>query len=101
MSILTQAEELINGDRRADYGHPLDDFTRTAHMWQAILGVRVSPEQVGLCMVALKMSRFLNKPKNDNLVDGAGYFGTIEMIQNEREKRNAPGNRTASEQTGR
>ena len=101
-NILERAEELIYGDRGEDYGHPLDDFARTAHMWQAILGVQVSPEQVGLCMVVLKISRYLNKPKEDNLVDGAGYFGTIEMIKDERERRttaNVPGQATASEQT--
>ena len=87
MNILEQANDLIYGDRGEDYGHPLDDFRRTAHMWEAILGVQVFPEQVALCMVCVKISRECNKHQLDNLSDGAGYFGTIEMIKDEREKR--------------
>jgi len=86
-SILQEAAGLIHGDRRGDYGHPLDDFERTAKMWAAILDAPVTPEQIGLCMMVLKISRECNKPKRDNLVDACGYAGTIEMIQAEREKR--------------
>lgn len=80
-SILAEAERLVHGDRGVDYGHPIEDFTRTGQMWGAILGVPVGPAQVGLCMVALKISRECNKSKRDNLVDGAGYFETVAMIR--------------------
>lgn len=86
-NILEEANELVNGARQASYGHPLDDFTRTAKIWSAILGCEVSPEQVGLCMVAVKISRQCNRPKRDNLVDMAGYAATIEMVLNEKFKR--------------
>ena len=81
MSILTTAEQLINGPRQKDYGHPFEDFTRTGKMWGAILGTNpIPPETVALMMVALKISRECNQHKEDNLIDGAGYFGTIELI---------------------
>jgi len=87
-SVLQEAERLIHGDRQADYGHPIDDFRRTGRMWGAILGTEpIEPETVALMMVALKISRECNHPKRDNIVDGCGYFGTVEMIQNERERR--------------
>ena len=101
MSILELANDLIQGDRGESYGHPLDDFARTARRWEAILRVQITPEQVALCMVCVKISRECNKHQLDNLSDGAGYFGTIEMIKDEREKRikaNVPENRPASEQ---
>lgn len=86
MSILTEAEELVNGPREHAYGHPFDDFTRTGKMWAAILGLKeVTPEQVSLCMVALKISRECNRHTHDNLVDGAGYFATLERVINKRE----------------
>ena len=85
--LLLEAHELINGDRNEDYGHPLDDFTKTATMWSAILDTEVSPEQVGLCMIAVKISRQLNIHRDDNLVDMAGYAGTVGMIVTERERR--------------
>lgn len=88
-TVLEEAQRLTGGDRRADYGHPIDDFTRTGVMWGAILdiGRAVEPEEVGLCMAALKISRQVNKPKRDNLVDGAGYLRTVEMVIDERERR--------------
>lgn len=86
-NILEEANELVNGARQAAYGHPLDDFTRTAKMWSAILGHEVTAEQVGLCMCALKISRQVNRQKRDNLVDLAGYACTVEMVLTEQFKR--------------
>lgn len=86
-SVLTEAEGLVHGDRNASYGHPLDDFRRTAKMWSAILGVEVQPEKVGLCMIAVKLSRECHRPKRDNLVDIAGYAETVEWAKDERHKR--------------
>jgi hypothetical protein len=86
-NILEEANELVNGARQAAYGHPLDDFTRTAKMWSAILGHEVTAGQVGLCMCALKISRQVNRQKRDNLVDLAGYACTVSMVLDEQFKR--------------
>lgn len=83
-SILVEAEGLVHGGRNADYGHPLDDFTRTANMWHALFGWNVTPEQVGLAMVCVKLSREMHKPKRDNLVDAAGYAETVAWIKSEK-----------------
>lgn len=91
MNILEEANGLVNGARQGDYGHPLDDFTKTAKMWSAILGCEVTAEQVGLCMIAVKISRQLNKPKRDNMVDAAGYAATVQMCIEERERRQQKG----------
>lgn len=83
-SVLAEADGLIFGPRQADYGHPRTDFTRTGRMWAAILGIpEVTAAQVGLCMAALKISREVNHHKRDNLVDAAGYIGTVAMIEGE------------------
>lgn len=88
LTVLEEANNLIYGARNSDYGHPLDDFARTGRMWAAILGVgSVTAEQVGLCMVAVKVSRECNKHKRDNLTDIAGYAGTVDMVVSERERR--------------
>ena len=81
MNILEEANSLVNGDRQTDYGHPADDFARTAQMWSAILGIEVTAKQVGLCMCALKISREVHRPKRDNLTDLAGYALTAQMVQ--------------------
>lgn len=86
-TILQEAQRLTTGDRQESYGHPLDDFTKTAGLWSVILGVPVTAEKVALCMVAVKISRELNAPKRDNLVDGAGYFNCLQMVREERVRR--------------
>ena len=85
-SILEEAQRLVHGDRGEDYGHPINDFTRTGKIWSAILGINVSAEQVALCMVGVKISREVNKPKRDNRVDAAGYLETLDMVIEERDR---------------
>lgn len=73
-SILLEAHALVHGARQQSYGHPSADFSRTALMWQAILGHPVEPHQVAMCLVAVKLSRLVNDPeKRDSWVDIAGY----------------------------
>lgn len=86
-TILQEAQRLVHGDRQADYGHPIDDFSRTAKLWSAILGFPVTAEQVGLCMCAVKISRLCNGLKRDSLVDLAGYAATVQMVIDERHRR--------------
>lgn len=87
-TILEEAQRLVHGERQAAYGHPLDDFTRTGRLWAAILGIReVTPQQVGLCMIAVKLSRQCNAPKRDNMTDAAGYAATVQMVVDERIRR--------------
>jgi hypothetical protein len=81
-TILQEAQRLVHGDRQASYGHPYDDYARTARMWEAILGMpplAISPRIACLMMAAVKISREVNKSKRDNRVDGAGYFACAEL----------------------
>ena len=98
-SILEEANGLIFGPRQDMYGHPVDDFTRTGRLWGAVLenSIRewlaeieekgdssiayvVPPQLVGLCMVEVKVSREVNRPKRDNRVDMAGYAGCVDRV---------------------
>jgi len=86
-NILEEANGLVYGDRAADYGSVLDNFTTTAALWSPILKITVTAEQVALCMVQVKVARQIYKPKRDNLVDGAGYFACLEIMQEEQKKK--------------
>ena len=86
-SILLEADSLINGARQEAYSHPLDDYSRTAAMWTAIIGAPVTPEQAILCMVAVKLSRECHRSARDNRVDAAGYLGCLDLLLQERERR--------------
>lgn len=89
--LATFAADLVAGDRNDEYGHPLDDFSRAALIWQAILGCEVSAEQVALCMIGVKISREVHRPKADTVVDGVGYFLTLAMVREERARREREG----------
>lgn len=82
-SVCAEADRIVSGDRQASYGHPIYDFTRTARIWEVILDLdagRIRPEQVGLCMIGVKLARELHRPKRDNLTDICGYAKTVSMI---------------------
>ncbi|MFA5525937.1 MAG: DUF4406 domain-containing protein [Acholeplasmataceae bacterium] len=85
-SILTEAQNLVHGPRQHDYGHPIHDWTRTAAMWSALLDTTVTAEQAVMCMIAVKLSREVNRPKRDNRVDAAGYAEVLDMIVQRREQ---------------
>lgn len=86
-SILHEADELVNGDRREAYGHPFDDYSRTAALWSQVLGHEVSVEQAILCMICVKLSRECNRHGRDNLVDLAGYAACLDAVHSERARR--------------
>ena len=85
-NILEEANKAVYGDRQEDYGSVTDNFTTIAELWSAVLKIKVTKEQVGLCMVQVKVARQMYKPKRDNLVDGAGYFATLEKMEREQSK---------------
>lgn len=94
---LDTAKGLVDGARQKDYGHPLDDFTKTAAFWTAILspilkeGCQVTPKQIALCMIGVKLSREVNREQEDNLVDMAGYVQTAWMVDEEIKRREENG----------
>jgi len=84
VSVLTEAAEVTSGERQKDYGHPRDDFARTAVMWNGLLAAKlraaISAMDVPLCMIAVKLAREAHRHKRDNLVDIAGYARTGAMV---------------------
>jgi hypothetical protein len=74
-AILQQAIELTHGDRNKNYGTPLVNHQRIAAIWSVILGVEVTPSQVALCMVGVKIARLVETPDHlDSFIDGAAYL---------------------------
>lgn len=82
-TILDTAKKAVYGDRQDDYGSVKDNFTMIAKLWSPIAGIEITPQQVGLMMVQVKIARQMFKPKTDNLVDGAGYFACLEKMEEE------------------
>lgn len=83
-TVCQEADRLVSLDRQAQYGHPRDDMNRTATMWEALLGLPpggIDPEQVAMCMIAVKLSRLCHGYKRDTIVDIAGYAKCIDLIR--------------------
>lgn len=78
--ICLEAFLITTGERQTAYGHPPEDFRRVATMAQA-LGIDVTPEQVALFQMLVKLSRESHTPKRDNLVDIAGYAAVADMAR--------------------
>lgn len=84
-TVLEEAARLVGGHRGSAYGHPADDFARTAALWTALLGDRLtaplSADDVPALMRMVKESRLRQSPRHrDSLTDIAGYALTQEMV---------------------
>lgn len=82
VSTAREAEMLVSGPRRDDYGDARASFDLVARLWAPILGLNsVTPGQVAACMIALKMARNISGgPKHDSYVDIIGYALLWEQI---------------------
>ena len=77
-NILNTANDIINGDRKDEYGDAFDSFDRIAGLWSSYLDHHISPVDVAQMMILMKVSRGANVAKfnaiqEDSLVDIAGY----------------------------
>lgn len=86
-NILKKAEQTVF-QRQGTYDKPEDNFTRIADLWNAYIKGRpnkdpLTPKDVALMMVLLKISRELYQHKEDNLIDAAGYIQCAENVQKE------------------
>ena len=79
-SILDEASSVVDGPRQDNYGHPKVNFQRIADLWSVVFGRPVTPHEVCMCLIQLKIARHVHAPKRDNLVDIAGYARCMEML---------------------
>jgi hypothetical protein len=85
--ITTIAQRLTTGGRQDEYGHPADDFKRIADMWAVLVKVPITPQQVAMCMVALKLARLCHSPNHrDSMIDIAGYANCMDLIRQRNEE---------------
>ena len=86
-SILSEAEEIVNGSRHSDYGDAKESFSRIATIASVMTGKELAPEDCCAVLMAVKLVRESFKHKRDNLVDLCGYAHIMnELNENESEK---------------
>lgn len=94
-SILEEALELVDGDRGARYGSPLDNHSATAAMFAAYVkrkyGVEIPFDADDTCWFNIfqKASRDANEPDRDNPRDVAGYAENLQRVRDERNRHTA------------
>lgn len=78
-TVLTEARDIVHGDREKTHGEPARNLAAIAAMWEPIFGAKVTPEQVCLAMIALKVARAVNQPSHrDHWTDIVGYVALAE-----------------------
>jgi hypothetical protein len=86
MNAIDLAKEIIYGDREETYGHPSKNLVAISQLWTIYLhqkygvNVIVNAEDVCWMMNLLKMTRQMNKEKQDNVVDAIGYLALIDRL---------------------
>lgn len=85
ISPLDAAREAV-GERQENYGKPRQNFQHIADLWKAAFGWDVTPEDVAIAMILMKVSRLYRTPSHaDSAVDIAGYIEAYSMLQHEAE----------------
>ncbi|MGF1660553.1 MAG: DUF6378 domain-containing protein [Rubrimonas sp.] len=79
-AILDEAAAVLEV-RGKSYGDAAAAFAAIAERWSATLGRPVTPAQVVLCMVDLKLARLARDPEyRDSVVDVIGYAALLPEV---------------------
>ena len=73
INILEQASDVITGPRQEAYGPPSSNFKRIAEMWSTYMDMTITPHEVAMMMILLKVARVQTTATEDTLVDICGY----------------------------
>jgi hypothetical protein len=79
-AVLEHAAGII-ADRRTTYGDPATSMAIVAARWSVTLGRPVTPAEVALCMIDLKLARLAHDPTHrDSLIDVIGYAALLPEV---------------------
>ena len=79
--LLLEAQKLVAGGRHEDYGDKLKNHENIAKLWSAFLDVKISPHDVAICMMLLKIARLKHAHKKDSNIDAAAYSAIAGEIE--------------------
>lgn len=82
VELLEKAKEVVTGERVDIYGNPEDNFKEIAEYWSLYLGKKITPQDVAILMIFLKIARIKTGQDHiDNFIDIAGYSAcAVEMV---------------------
>jgi len=80
MNILDKANKIINErseEKERMYGPFNEGMERAAMIASGATGKTITPQDMYMCLVALKLSRQSYNHKEDNLLDAVAYLGSL------------------------
>lgn len=80
MNILDKANKIINErseEKERMYGPFNQGMERAAMIASGATGKTITPQDMYMCLVALKLSRQSYNHKEDNLLDAVAYLGSL------------------------
>lgn len=90
MNILEKANEIINKrseEKERMYGPIGKSMERAAAIFNAMSSTtQLTPQDMFLALVSIKLSRESNTHKEDNLLDAVAYLGAMNNYINEKNK---------------
>ena len=79
-TLLHSAAEIL-AERGRAYGDAAASMDKVAQRWSLTLGRSVTPAEVVLCLIDLKLVRLAHDPKHlDSAVDVAGYAALLPEV---------------------
>jgi len=79
-AMLRHAADVI-AERRELYGDPAASMEAVAWRWSITLGRPVTPAEVVLCLIDLKLTRLRHNPSHqDSILDIAGYAAVLQEV---------------------
>ena len=79
-AMLKHAADIL-AERHKTYGDPRQNMAAIAARWSVTLGHPVTPAQVVLCMLDLKLARLRRDPGHqDSMVDVIGYAALLNEV---------------------
>lgn len=79
-----ECDHLVNENRQNDYGDPIRNFERIAEVATNVLGVILTPKDVALFFICVKLVREGQIHKRDNLLDLACYTEILDRLEGRR-----------------
>jgi len=80
--VMLKQAAVVVANRRESYGDPAASMTAIARRWSITLGQPITPAQVALCLIDLKLARLAFDPNHlDSMIDIAGYAAVLREVQ--------------------
>ena len=90
--LLTNASNLVSGERLKDYGDKVDNHKNIAKLWSAYKDIEITAHDVAIMMCLLKIARTkLGDVSEDTYIDMAAYgaiAGEIKFREENNEENN-------------